>query len=51
MKSSTALDSPAKYQAAIDEFINNGAGPLTSTGVDVLGERALNWHGYYKQVD
>ncbi|KAF1851835.1 GMC oxidoreductase [Cucurbitaria berberidis CBS 394.84] len=35
--SSTVLNTPAKNQAATEEFIRNGAGPLASTGGDVLG--------------
>jgi choline dehydrogenase len=35
--SSTVLDTPEKVQVATQDFILNGAGPLTSTGGDVLG--------------
>lgn len=37
MTSSTVLDTPAKIQSSTEDFIKNGAGPLTSTGLDVLG--------------
>ncbi|KAH7117032.1 glucose-methanol-choline oxidoreductase [Dendryphion nanum] len=34
--SSTVLDTPKKYQEAIREYLQNGAGPLTSTGGEVV---------------
>ncbi|KAF2659431.1 GMC oxidoreductase [Lophiostoma macrostomum CBS 122681] len=34
--SSTVLDSPAKVQAAVSDFLSNGTGPLASTGGDIV---------------
>jgi choline dehydrogenase len=36
VESSTALDSPAKNDAAIRAFLTDGTGPLASTAIDVL---------------
>ncbi|KAH7398802.1 oxidoreductase [Phaeosphaeria sp. MPI-PUGE-AT-0046c] len=36
VQSSTVLNSPAKNAAATMSFLNNGTGPLTSTGIDVF---------------
>ena len=36
MVSSTALDTPAKNDAAVQDFLSGGTGPLASTAIDVL---------------
>ena len=36
--SSTVLDSPAKVQAAVTDFLSNGTGPLSSTGGEIFGK-------------
>jgi choline dehydrogenase len=38
LPSSTVLETSAKHEAAIKEFLDNGAGPLTSTGGDIVGK-------------
>jgi len=41
VESSTALDTPEKVLAATQNFLANGTGPLTSTGIDVFGWEKL----------
>ncbi|KAH7075599.1 hypothetical protein BKA63DRAFT_602967 [Paraphoma chrysanthemicola] len=44
VESSTILDTPEKQAAATQDFLNNGAGPLTSTGLDILAWEKLPTH-------
>ena len=41
MAVSTVLDSQAKTEAAPKEYLENAAGPLTSTGGDLFGKKFL----------
>lgn len=48
--SSTVLDSPAKNEVAVQQFLDSAAGPLTSTGGDVVCTRSPLCHDRVKRL-